>query len=122
MTRDGFNDVTTFGLGHETSPPALHRDVSLQSPSDMVDLTRIPKVKMNRIGKVSFVFKSPRHPDPIANFAQTAWLVLTFTGPDDVRRFATTVCCRLYHVPPEQLSSILSDESTTAQLKSILQT
>jgi len=123
MTRDGFNDVTTFGLGHETSPPTLHQEMetSLQSPSDM-DVTCTPMIKMNRIGKVSFVFKSPRHPDPIASFAQTAQLVLTFTGPDDVRRFATTICCRLYHMPPEQLSSILNDESTTIQVKSILQT
>ena len=76
---------------------------------------------MKRIGKVSLVFKSPRHADPIASFAQVARLVLTFTGPDDVRGFATTVCCRLYHLPPEQLSSILSDESTTIQVRLILQ-
>ena len=40
-------------------------------------------------------------------------MVLTFTEPDDVHRFATTIYYRLYHMPPEQLSSILNDKSTT---------
>lgn len=114
MTRDGFNDVTTFGLGREASPPDLYQESSLRS-----DFTVVPSLKMNKIGKISFVFKAPRHPDAMGSWAQTAQTVLDFTGPD-AHRFAATACCRLYHMPRDHVSRILADEERRQELETIL--
>ncbi|KAK3319159.1 hypothetical protein B0H66DRAFT_258022 [Apodospora peruviana] len=113
MTRDGFNDVTTFGLGHQTSGPAFHQDFVLGSDSGL------PHLKVARIGKVSFVFKSPRYTDALETWTHTAQTVLSFTGPN-VDRFVTTVCSRLYGQADDEASEILSDHERRQKLEVIL--
>ncbi|KAK4446477.1 hypothetical protein QBC34DRAFT_469392 [Podospora aff. communis PSN243] len=113
VTRDGFNDVTTFGLGGESSPPTLHDATSMSSGV-------VLSLKMDRIGKVTFVFKSPRDSHQMASWAHVAQIILNFTGPD-ADSFATTACCRLYHMPPDQVNKILRDTAKRQELESILQ-
>ena len=113
MTKEGFNDVGTFGLGPETSPPTFH--------SSFLLLNGHPTLKLTRIGKVSFVLPSPRHPDPLLNLATLFQAVLNFTGPSPLP-FATTLSSRLYFTPPDSIPSLLTSPSRLSALQTLLTT
>ncbi|KAK0638547.1 hypothetical protein B0T16DRAFT_517097, partial [Cercophora newfieldiana] len=113
LTKDGFNDVTTFGLGTQISEPELHGNGLEQRDGK-------PMLQLVRIGRVSFVFNSPRHPDPMVNFSTLVQIVLGFTGPDP-DGFATTICSRLYFLPQDQVSSLLSSQARRDEIQAILQ-
>lgn len=112
VTREGFNDVVTFGLGPQARAPDLG---VVNSPDGQ------PMLELARMGKVWFVSNSPRHPDPMENFSTLFQIVLRFTGSDP-EAFAYTMCSRLYFIPDwDQVPSILSSQPQRNEIQAILQ-
>ncbi|KAL9948603.1 hypothetical protein D7B24_005308 [Verticillium nonalfalfae] len=107
-----YNEVWTWELGEETSPPSLPVDVSFDESGDKVTLT------LERIGLVTIV-KFPNWESTYDHFSRCAAFSLDLTGPN-LDDFVVSLGTRLYGERKEIIMEHLKAHDNLTELEELL--
>lgn len=109
----GYNEVWTWELGEETSPPTLPVDVSFDESGDSLSLT------LEKIGIVA-ILRFPDWNSTFDHFSRCAALTLDLTGPN-VDDFVTSLGTRLYGEDKDVIMEYVKSNETLEDLTQILE-
>lgn len=103
------NDVFTWGMGPEMSPPTHASDFYFDNAD--------PVLRLAEIGTVTMLHRATGDKDKA--FTQAATFVLELTGPD-VDNFVTTLGTRLYHEDARTIHNYISNRKNRQRLEDLL--
>jgi hypothetical protein len=117
----GYNDVFTWAMGLQWSPPEFIGDISVRQDED----PRTVNLRLEVMGMVSTVHRlnrcySNERLQQLESFGECAHITSQCTGPD-VERFVTTLRSRLYGATRDRVAREFEALNTKQEIRKLLE-